>query len=162
MPFSIRRGIRPAAHAQAAAKLDASHVFMNHLRRESTLTGARPGIGKALREMHRLAGRQPLFERLLNRHPAVRVGNGMISKAQLKTIEHMLAREGFETTLMHISTPHPVLADLFQDKQQFAEFVREIPEKKWQQALAPFSTHPNQQLRAMALLVFLQHARAMK
>lgn len=159
MPFSIRRGIRPNGSAASTAKPDASNVFMNHLRRESSLTGTRPGIGRALREMHRLAGRQPLFERLLNRNPSVRVGNGTITKAQLKTIEHMLAREGFETTLMHISTPHPMLADLFQDREQFAEFVRQIPEKKWQQALAPFSAHPNQQLRAMALLVFLQHAR---
>lgn len=161
MPFSFRRMMRPPA-GTTTVQLDAAHVFMNHLRRETTASGNRNSICKALREMHRISGRLPLFERLLNRNPAIRVGNGTISKAQLKTIEHMLAREGFETTLMHISTPHPMLADLFQDKEQYMEFVSQIPEKKWQQVLVPFANHPNQQLRAMALLVFLQHSRGMK
>ncbi|QQR92612.1 MAG: hypothetical protein IPJ89_05705 [Candidatus Iainarchaeum archaeon] len=159
MAFSFRRFTRTPAGGSATVQPDACHVFMNHLRRESTTTGNRQGMGKALREIYRIAGKQPLFERLLNRNPTIRVGNGTITKAQLKTIEHMLAREGFETTLMHISTPHPMLADLFQDKEQYAEFVSQISEKKWQQVLAPFAVHPNQQLRAMALLVFLQNAR---
>lgn len=159
MAFAFRRTTRVSSNAVTANQPDACHVFMNHLRRESSATGNRQGMGKALREIYRIAGRQPFFERLLNRNPTIRVGNGTITKSQLKKIEHLLAREGFETTLMHISTPHPMLADLFQDKEQYAEFVAQIPEKKWQQVLAPFVAHPNQQLRAMALLVFLQNAR---
>ncbi len=159
MAFSFRRVFHSPLNGNEK-NMGAENVFMGHLRRESLHSNNRGPMVKALREMHRMAGKQSFLARIFPRQSTIKIGNTSIARNQLKTIERMLAIDGFETTLMHVAAPHPVLADLFQDSAQYIEFVKQIPEKKWQNVLMPFAAHPNQQLRAMALLVFLQQARA--
>ncbi|MFH0970254.1 MAG: hypothetical protein V1776_02220 [Candidatus Diapherotrites archaeon] len=86
-------------------------------------------------------------------------GNEPIPKEWLQRIEQMVMSRGLDETSIHIAHQFPRLTELLTDPNSTIQFVnsQKIPEK-WRRPLGAFARCPNEQLRAVGLLLYLRKA----
>lgn len=118
----------------------------------------------AVREFMRLAQKKNTIPKTQTNTVIVLDEKEKIPMKELWDFEHMLSRNetDVENVVMTVAPHYPYLAELLTDARMYRKFVKQTQFKKWKNALGIMSQHPNEKLRAIALLLFLRHAHAKK